>query len=89
VRCEVRGRAQLFDGVEDARGAGMAGGERRGPETAMRWDGAQMEGKQGTRRRGVKKAIACGPSSVQWWTVVRRGAWSVQPQSQYLQATKY
>jgi hypothetical protein len=55
----VRGRAQLFDGAEDARGAGMAGVERRGPET-RRWsaDGGQ----QGTRGRGVKKQLLAGLS---------------------------
>ena len=50
MRCEVRGRAQLFDGAEDARGAGMAGVERRvvglkrGDAMERRWKASKARG---------------------------------------------
>ena len=62
MRCEVRGRAQLFDGAEDARGAGMGWRASSGVGLKRRCDGAQMEGKQGTRGRGVKKQLLAGLS---------------------------
>jgi hypothetical protein len=74
VRCEVRGRAQLFDGAEDARGAGMAGVERRGPETAMRWSADGMQARHAEARceeSNCLRAFVCA--------VVDCGeAWSVE-----------